>query len=158
MATIPHAKYVRHADFSRVRYSDVMKAFLDEQATRLEQTPEYVFETLMKEQGLSADQVALLPTPDPDVAPANTVLPAITGTTVTGQTLTVSNGTWTGKPAPTFARQWKRNGTNIASATGTTYVLVAADEGATITATVTATNSVGNASATSAGVGPVTPT
>lgn len=91
----------------------------------------------------------------PDTAPVNTVLPAITGTPTVGQTLTVSNGTWTGSPTPTYTRQWKRNGTNIASATGTTYVLVVADEDATITCTVTATNSAGNANVTSAGVGPV---
>lgn len=84
-------------------------------------------------------------------APANTVLPNITGTAEVGQVLTVSNGTWTGVPAPTYTRQWKRNGTNISGATGTTYTLQGADAGTTITATVTATNAMGNASATSAG-------
>ena len=88
-------------------------------------------------------------------APANTVLPAITGTTTVGQTLTTSNGTWTGTPTITYAYQWKRGGANISGATASTYVLVSADVGTTITATVTATNSVGNASATSAGVGPI---
>ena len=40
------------------------------------------------------------------LAPANTVLPAISGTVRPAQTLTVSNGTWTGLPAPTFTYQW----------------------------------------------------
>ena len=89
--------------------------------------------------------------------PVNTVAPAITGTTVQGQVLTASNGTWTG-PTPTYTRVWRRNGTAISGATGTTYTLQAADVGATITVTVTATNSNGSATATSAGRGPVTAT
>lgn len=91
-------------------------------------------------------------------APANTVLPAITGTARVGQVLTSTTGTWTGTPAPTYARQWKRNGANIAGATGATYTLVTADAGTVITVTVTATNSVGNAAATSAGTAAVTQT
>lgn len=67
----------------------------------------------------------------------NTVAPAITGTAQVGETLTVSNGTWTG-PSRTFSRQWKRDGVAIASATGTTYELVEDDEGAVITCEVTA--------------------
>jgi hypothetical protein len=82
--------------------------------------------------------------------PANTVAPAITGTAQVGQTLTVSNGTWTGSPTPTFTRQWKANGTNISGATATTYVPVVGDIGKTITCTVTATNSVSSAQRTSA--------
>ncbi len=89
-------------------------------------------------------------------APVNTVLPAITGSPVEGQTLTASTGTWTGSPAPTFAIQWQRGGVAIAGATGATYVLTATDVGTTITVAVTATNASGSASATSAGVGPVT--
>lgn len=88
-------------------------------------------------------------------APANTAPPAITGTPTEGEVLTVSNGTWTGSPTPTYTRQWERNGTDIAGATAATYTLVTADVGTTITCTVTATNSAGNASATSAGVGPI---
>lgn len=83
-------------------------------------------------------------------APANTVAPAITGTAQVGATLTVSNGTWTGTPTPTYTRQWKADGANIASATATTYVLTEAELGKVITCTVTGTNSAGNASATSA--------
>jgi hypothetical protein len=81
--------------------------------------------------------------------PANTVLPVISGTAAVGQTLTTTNGTWTGTPTPTYARQWKRGGVNISGATGTSYLLVSADAGAVITVTVTATNTAGSASATS---------
>src|SRR5439155_2067315 len=40
--------------------------------------------------------------------PANTVAPAVTGTTNVGDTLTAGNGTWSGYPAPTITYQWKR--------------------------------------------------
>ena len=75
-------------------------------------------------------------------APVNTVAPAVTGTATFGQTLTTTNGTWTGAPAPTFTYQWQRVTTNISGATSSTYVLVAADVGNTIRCVVKATNSV----------------
>jgi hypothetical protein len=103
----------------------------------------------------TADTNAIGPVAAALVAPVNTAAPAITGTPTVGQTLTASTGTWTGSPAPSFAYQWRRNGTDIAGATASTYLLQAADEGATITVRVTATNSQGSAGATSAGVGPV---
>jgi hypothetical protein len=86
--------------------------------------------------------------------PVFTVAPVITGTLIEGQTLTVSNGTVTGAGI-TYTRQWKRGGVNISDATASTYVLQAADVGATITASVTATNDGGATTATSAGVGPI---
>lgn len=88
-------------------------------------------------------------------SPVNTESPAITGTPTVGQVLTVTNGTWTGNPSPTFTRQWRRGAANIASATGTTYTLVADDVGQNITCVVTATNSVGTETATSNSIGPV---
>jgi hypothetical protein len=90
------------------------------------------------------------------VAPANTVLPVISGTTVVGSVLTASSGTWTGTATITYAYQWRRDGAAISGATASGYTLVTADIGAMITVTVTATNSVGSASAVSTGVGPVT--
>ena len=40
-------------------------------------------------------------------APSNTTPPAVTGTPKVGQTLTVSNGTWTGSPTG-YTYQWQR--------------------------------------------------
>ena len=84
--------------------------------------------------------------------PVNTVAPAITGTAEVGQTLTCSQGTWTGTAPITYAYQWKRDGSNIGSATNSTYTLVSADGGTTVSCTVTATNGVGSASANATGV------
>jgi|694.fasta_scaffold46474_4 hypothetical protein len=89
------------------------------------------------------------------VAPVNTVAPAITGTAQEGETVTCSTGTWTGTPTITFAYQWKRNGSNIGSATNSTYVLVTADVSQSITCQVTATNGSGSASATSNTITPI---
>lgn len=88
-------------------------------------------------------------------APVNTEEPEITGTTEVGQTLTTTNGTWTGTPMPTYAHQWRRGDTDIDDETGTTYLLVEDDEGENITCVVTATNSVGTETATSNSIGPV---
>jgi hypothetical protein len=101
---------------------------------------------------------AITVTPVPTL-PANSGggnLPLISGSTVVGQTLTTTDGTWTGFPAPAFTYQWKRNGANISSATASSYLLVSADAGANMTVTVTATNTAGSANATSLAVGPIT--
>lgn len=96
------------------------------------------------------------------VPPANTVLPTVTGSPVSGQTLTASTGTWTGDPTITFAYQWQRcdnTGANcaaIASATASTYVLTAGDVGHELRVAVTGTNGAGNATATSAATAVVT--
>jgi Carboxypeptidase regulatory-like domain len=86
------------------------------------------------------------------VAPANTEAPSVSGTPAAGQTLSCSKGSWTGTPAPTFAYKWLRDGTAIAGATESSYVVPAADEGHTLICEVTAKNSAGEKSATSAGV------
>lgn len=80
-------------------------------------------------------------------APVFSAAPVITGTPTEGQTLSTTTGTASG--SPTYALQWKRNGTNISGATGSTYALVSADVGATITVTSTATNAGGSVSSTS---------
>lgn len=87
--------------------------------------------------------------------PVNTVAPALSGTALNGEQLSVTNGTWTGEPTVTFARQWKRSGTPIPGATGSTYTLIDNDVGKTIYVTVTGTNSVGSASENSNVLGPV---
>lgn len=90
------------------------------------------------------------------VAPANTVLPAITGTAKAGQTLSCSTGTWTGTAPISYAYQWKADGANISGATASSYLLTASEVGKVITCTVTATNAAGNVSATSAATAAVT--
>jgi len=82
------------------------------------------------------------------VAPTNSVAPVISGTAVVGQTLTSTTGTWSGIPTPTYSYQWKRGATNIGT-NSSTYTLVAADAGQSITCVVTATNLAGSANSTS---------
>jgi hypothetical protein len=77
--------------------------------------------------------------------PVISVAPVISGTTTVGQTLSCTTGTWTNTPT-SYAYQWKRNGTNIGSATLATYLLVIADAGTSITCEVTATNITGASS------------
>ena len=93
--------------------------------------------------------------------PPNTQPPAITGQAVVGQTLTASQGTWTGTGL-TFAYQWRRCDTagaqcaDISGATATTYTLVAADSGHTIRVEVTAKNATGETTVPSAQTAVVT--
>ena len=75
--------------------------------------------------------------------PVNSVLPVISGTTTLGSLLTSTNGTWSNSPS-SFAYQWRRNASNITSATASTYTLVLADSLANITCIVTATNGAGS--------------
>lgn len=89
----------------------------------------------------------------PTAAPVNTVLPSISGTPQVGSTLTVNQGSWTNSPT-SISDQWLSNGT--ARTTGSSYVPVTGDIGATITVAETATNAIGGTTANSAGVGPVT--
>jgi hypothetical protein len=93
-----------------------------------------------------------------DVGPENTVLPAITGTPTEGETLSLSNGTWTlGTPTATLSYQWYRNDVAISAATANTYELVEADVGALISARVFASNTVGLVYAAASEVGPIDP-
>jgi hypothetical protein len=85
----------------------------------------------------------------------DTGVPTITGTAAAGQTLTADAGTWTGAPA-TFSYAWARcdaagiDCQAIPGATTGAYVVTGADAGAALEVTVTASNSVSSASATSA--------
>lgn len=80
------------------------------------------------------------------VAPLNTSLPAINGTAVVGQTLAFNEGIWTGVPAPTLSLQLERSDdgatawSDVAGATGLSYALQAADEGAHLRLRVTGSN------------------
>ncbi len=84
-------------------------------------------------------------------APAATSQPNASGTTVEGQTMTASDGTWSGTQPITFTYQWQRCNTtttctDIAAATAKTYVSVKADVGFYLRYHLTATNSVGKGS------------
>jgi hypothetical protein len=101
---------------------------------------------------------AVAATPVAPAGPANTVAASISGSTVAGQILTADPGTWTGTPAPTLTYQWQRcsasgdPGTcsDIADATGGTYLLVDPDDvGGYLRVVVTATNATGAAASTS---------
>ena len=105
--------------------------------------------------------------------PQNVSAPSVSGSTVSGQLLTASPGTWSGSPPPSLTYQWQRcdsGGANCASivgATAQTYALTAADVGSTLRVAVTASNIAGSAGpvqsaatavvASSGGVGPSTP-
>lgn len=90
------------------------------------------------------------------VAPVNDTLPAITGTTEVGQTLSTTQGEWSGSVPMAFSYQWLRDGVAIPGANFDTYLLVGDDEGADISCAVTATNDAASVTATSAEVGPIT--
>ncbi len=84
-------------------------------------------------------------TPAASARPVDTSSPAISGTAVRGNTLTSTQGTWTGL-GNAYSDQWQRsadNGTtwtSIAGATGSSYPLAVADEGDTVRLVVTAVN------------------
>ncbi len=88
-------------------------------------------------------------------APTNTTAPAISGTATQGQSLSASQGTWTGSPT-SYAYQWEDCNTsgsgcaNISGATSSSYTLTSNEVGDTLRVAVTATNGGGSASATSA--------
>ncbi len=93
-------------------------------------------------------------------APANSALPAITGTVQQGQSLSAGVGTWS--PAGTaYTYQWQRstdNGsswTNIANATSSRLIPADADVATFLRVLVTATNPYGTATIASGPVGPV---
>lgn len=88
-------------------------------------------------------------------APANTVLPMISGTAQQGQTLVATSGTWANNVA-SYLYAWEdcdSSGDNcviIGGATASGYTLQASDVGATLRSVVTASNSGGSVSARSA--------
>jgi hypothetical protein len=85
----------------------------------------------------------------PAAKPLNTKKPSITGTVKATDTVACNSGSWTG--ANSFTYQWDLDGAVIPGATRETYKIPTADEGETLTCVVTAHNSVGTTSATSAG-------
>jgi hypothetical protein len=89
---------------------------------------------------------------------ANVSAPVISGTAQEGQTVTCSTGTWSGTTPITYAYKWKRNGSNIAGATSSSYTLVTADVGQSIKCEVTATNPVSTLSRDSNTITPISST
>ena len=88
----------------------------------------------------------------PAALPLNTGAPAVSGKPTVGDSLSCSTGSWTGKPPPTFTYQWLHDGTPIEGATESAYTVQESDLTHTISCLLTATNVVGRASASSAGV------
>jgi hypothetical protein len=86
-------------------------------------------------------------------APRNTERPVISGTPQVGQTLTVSNGRWTGG-VTSFSYQWLQcdaagnSCVAVSGATGRTYGVRSSDVGRTLRARVTAQNAAGRTSVT----------
>ncbi len=102
----------------------------------------------------SASSAATLPVvSSPPPLPTNTALPSIGGSAVEGQTLTASNGAWSGSPT-SYAYQWQSckvaTCSNIVGATAATRVLASSDVGHTLRVVVKATNAGGTGEATSA--------
>ena len=90
------------------------------------------------------------------VKPANSSPPQISGSPTSGKTLACSEGVWTGSPTG-YGFEWAVDGTPIAGAITSTYRVQTADEGASLTCTVTATNLAGSTAATSRAVSVAVP-
>jgi hypothetical protein len=146
------------------------RAIADDRNNQPEEWGNYLSETLMARHdmcmgghhghGGSQPTPTTTPPPPPPPPPAPSPLPpsvisapVITGSTVKGNSLTVSTGAWLNSPTA-FHYQWKDNGTPVGTDSAT-YLLAAGDVGGTITCIVTASNGQGSASSSAAGVGPV---
>jgi hypothetical protein len=88
--------------------------------------------------------------------PRNVAPPTISGSAVLGSTLTADPGTWSGTQPISFTYQWRscnRTGgscSSISGATNKTYVVRQSDLGTTLRVRVTARNTIGTETATSA--------
>ena len=88
--------------------------------------------------------------------PRNTGLPTVSGPVQIGKAIKASTGAWTGSTPLTFSYQWRRCDAagaacvDIPGATASSYTINSGDADRTLRVSVTATNSVGSASATSA--------
>ena len=91
-----------------------------------------------------------------DTAPVNTTLPTISGTARDGQALSASPGTWSGSGPISYAYQWRRCDSEgagcaeVAGATGKIYMLSGSDIGWRMQVAVTASDTSGSTTATSA--------
>lgn len=78
-------------------------------------------------------------------APAVTVGGNVVASCAVGDTLSVTDGNWTGEPTG-YTRSWLSGTAQVGG--GTTYVAQASDAGNSISCTVTATNAAGSTNAT----------
>jgi hypothetical protein len=94
--------------------------------------------------------------------PVNTALPTVRGTMLVGQVATADPGTWTGRQSISFSYGWLRCNAQgaecvaIGGATGRTYRLTSSDLNHKMRINVTARNSLGSVTVTSAESGVVT--
>ena len=82
--------------------------------------------------------------------PTNTDAPEVLGFAAVNETLTCTEGTWSGSKPLEFAFSWLRNGEPIASVKSNTYTVRPEDEGQSLSCRVTATNHLGSGEAGSA--------
>ncbi len=99
--------------------------------------------------------------PEAPGSPANFAAPSISGTPGVGSTLAVSAGVWRGSPRRSYSYQWRRCNehgeecADIGGATDSTYSPLVTDLGDALRVVVTATNSHGSASSTTAASEPI---
>jgi hypothetical protein len=96
-----------------------------------------------------AETVASNPTGVIVGPPVNASIPLVTGSGLTGSTMTAQPGTWVGRQPISFSYQWLRcnnaggDCVAIAGATGRTYQLTSGDIGRKVRVNVTARNAIG---------------
>lgn len=83
-----------------------------------------------------------------ELPPVNLISPVVTGVPMVGQPLGCSQGVWTGPPT-SYAYRWTRAGADIGGAASASYTVAPEDAGKLLRCRVTASNSMGIASATS---------
>lgn len=81
--------------------------------------------------------------------PSSDVAPQILGVPVVGEVLECTYGSWSGTTPITYRVEWRRDDVAIAGQSLSTYRVADGDEGHVITCQVTASNSLGSASAES---------
>ena len=82
-------------------------------------------------------------------APSNTVAPVASGPGEVGQEHTVTDGTWSGFPTPSFSYQWQIDTGGGFTNVGTDAPAYTPTQAGTLRCVVTATNSQGSAPANS---------
>ena len=113
------------------------------------------------ESRLSLSGLAQWPPRRPVPPPTNTVAPVVTGSSVVGQVLSCSTGTWTGSPV-TYRYQWYASGSSsgpwagLVGRTASTYTVQVGYVGQYLMCEVTAVNAYGQHTVESNAVGPVT--